>query len=229
MFERLLYVRTILAGAAALTMLAVSTTTLHAQKIICWKDKAGKIIGCGDRVPPEFQQNESKRLDILGNTRGTSVSAEEAARLKEADKKKSVLKAEEDRRLAEQRRQDTALLNTYTSEKEIDQRRDREIQVIELQIGQMNNSLKSAADAHANVQKRHDDIVKSGKPVPDRVLEDLKRLTDDKTRAEARIAEKEKDKATVNASYAQQKARFVELKGGPSAAAPATAAAPAKK
>lgn len=82
-------VRTILTGIAALTLLAISATTVNA-KIICWKDAAGKVIGCGDRVPPEFRQNESKTLDNRGITRETSVSTEEAARLKEEDRKSVV-------------------------------------------------------------------------------------------------------------------------------------------
>ena len=230
MLERLWTVRTILAGAAALAVVAVGATAVHAQKIICWKDAAGKVIGCGDRVPPEFQKNETKRIDSQGITRGTSVSAEEATRLKEEAKKKSELKADEERRLAEQKRQDDALINTYTTVKEIDQRGERELQVVDAQLGQMKNSLKSATEAHANLQKRHDDIAKSGKPVPDRVGEDLKQATEAKGRAESRVADKEKEKAEIIARYAQQKARFVELRGGASATAPAAAAAaPAKK
>lgn len=227
MLERLPHIRTIIASTAALAVFAVGATTAHAQKIICWKDAAGKVIGCGDRVPPEFQKNESKRIDSQGITRGTSVSAEESARLKEEEKKKAALKADDDRRLAEQKRQDSALINTYTSANEIDQRRDRELQVIELQIAQMKGSLKGTTDAYSNAQKRLDAATKSGKPVPDAVSDELKRATDDKNRLDARLAEKEKEKEVIHARYAQQKARFVELKGGAPAAAPA--AAPAKK
>ena len=229
MLERLLHIRTILAGAAALAVFAVGATTVHAQKIICWKDAAGKVIGCGDRVPPEFQKNETKRIDSQGITRGTSVSAEEAARLKEEEKKKAALKADDDRRLAEQKRQDTALMNTYTTEKEIDQRGEREVQVVEFQLNQLKNSLKGMTDVHAGVQKRHDAAAKSGKPVPDALNDELKQVADAKSRAELRVAEKEKEKAEIIARYAQQKARFIELKGGASTAAPATATAPAKK
>lgn len=196
-----------------------------AQKIICWKDKTGKVIGCGDRVPPEFRENEAKVLDKSGLPRGTRVSAEEAARLKEEEKKKAAEKAAEDRRLAEQRRQDSALVNTYTSGKEIDQRRDRELQVVELQIIQIKASLKSATDAHAAAQKRHDGFAKTGKPVPDAVRDELVRATEEKNRVESRIAEKEKDKERITTNYAQQKARYFELKGIPAETAGAAPAA----
>ncbi len=213
-----------LAAALAAMLLAMPA---HAQKIVCWKDKSGKVVGCGDRVPPEFQKNESKTLDSRGITRQTTVSAEEAARLKEEEKKKAALKAEEDRRIAEQRRQDTALVNTYTAAREIDVRRDRELQVVDLQIQQLRASLKSASDAHSSQKTRYASFEKRGK-VPDNVRDDLKNAAAEEERIQARIADREKDKERITASYAQQKARYIELKGGP-AAAPADNKAGAKK
>jgi hypothetical protein len=214
------------AGAVVAAALCAAAPLAQAQKIICWKDNAGKVIGCGDRVPPEFQKNESKRLDERGITRQTTVSAEEAARLKAEADKKAALKAEEDRRIAEQRRQDTALVNTYTSAKEIDVRRDRELQVVDLQIQQLKASVKGAVDAHAAQKSRYANFEKRGK-VPDNVKEDLKQAAEEENRVMERIADKEKDKERIAASYAQQKARFIELKGGPAPAA-ATASTPKK-
>ena len=40
-------------------------------KIVCWKDKAGKTVGCGDKVPPEYQDNATKEL----NRRGVTVNS----------------------------------------------------------------------------------------------------------------------------------------------------------
>lgn len=187
----------------------------QAQKIVCWKDKTGKVVGCGDRVPPEFRENEAKILDNRGLPRGTKVSAEEAARQKEEEKKKAVQKIEEDRRIAEQRRQDSALINTYTSGKEIDQRRDRELQVVELQIIQLKASLKSATEAYLNAQKRNEGYTKIGKPAPDIVRDELSRTSEEKNRIESRIAEKEKDTEVIRNRYDEQKKRYFELKGLP--------------
>jgi len=203
----------LIAGAVAIVTMIITVPAAQGQKIICWKDKAGKVIGCGDRVPPEYQDNESKRLDSRGITRENNVSAEEAARIREEEKKQAAQKAEEEHRRAEQRRQDTALLNTYVAPKEIDARRDRELQVVELQIQQLKAAQKSTDDAYAAQQKRYATFEKTGKPVPDRVQDDLKRATEEKETLQARIADKEKDKARITDSYAQQKARFIELKG----------------
>lgn len=201
---------TLAAVMAATVLLALPAA---AQKIVCWKDKSGKVIGCGDRVPPEYRQNESKTLDSRGITRETKVSAEEAARLKEEAKKQAALKAEEDRRIAEQRRQDTALINTYTAAKEIDIRRDRELQVVDLQIQQLQAQLRNAAEAHSSQKARYASFEKRGK-VPDNVRDDLRNAAAAEENVKARIADREKDKERIAASYAEQKARYIELKGG---------------
>jgi hypothetical protein len=189
----------VLAGAAMAIAMLVAPPAALAQKIICWKDKTGKVVGCGDRVPPEFQNNESKRLDSGGVTRQTTVSAEEAARLKAEQDKKTALKVEEDRRIAEQRRQDTALVNTYTMASEIDVRRDRELQVVDLQIQPLKSAVKGAVDAHTAQKGRYANFEKRGK-VPDNVKDDLKQAADEEDRVKARITEKEKDKERINAS-----------------------------
>lgn len=217
-----------LAGAAAITAMLVVAPAVQAQKIVCWKDKAGKVVGCGDRIPPEYQQNESKTLDRRGITRETSVSAEEAARLREDEKKNAAAKAEENQRLAEQRRQDTALINTYTSAKEIDLRRDRELQVVDLQIQQLKAALKRASDAHDYQKKRLATIEKNSKPT-DLQKDDLSRAADEQTRLEASIADREKDKERLSASYAQQKSRYLELKGGSAASSASNDAKSAPK
>ncbi len=223
--ERSAFLSAIFACTAVALLLAISPVA-QAQKIVCWKDKAGKVVGCGDRVPPEFQQNESKTLSSRGITVETTVSAQEAARLKDEAQKKATLKVEEDRRIAEQRRQDSALVNTYTSEKEIDQRRDREVQVIDLQLAQLKSSLKNAAEAEAALLKRNSDITKSGKQLSPAVADELNRASDERKRFEARVAEKEKDKAAINARYAEQRARYIELRGD---STPAPQPAPAAK
>jgi hypothetical protein len=229
MFERSTVLSANSVSLVMALLLSVAPMAQAQQKIVCWKDKTGKVVGCGDRVPPEFQQNESKTLNKGGLTVETTVSAQEAARLKEEAQKKAVLKAEEDRQIAEQRRQDSALVNTYTSEKEIDQRRDREVQVVDLQLVQLKASLKNAIEAEATTQKRNADIVKSGKAVSPPLVEELARAVDGRKRLEARIQEKENDKAAINKRYADQKARYIELRGGNTLPAPAPAPTPAAK
>lgn len=201
-----------------------------AQKIVCWKDSAGKTVGCGDKVPPEYQNNATKELDKRGVTRKTNESAEEMAKRKAKEQEAAKQQAEIDKKAAEQKRLDSALIETYANEKEIDLRRDRDIAVIDGQITQFKVTLKSAIDRQKEVKGRIDVTTKSGKPVSDAQKEDLARAESDQHKAEQSIADKEKEKADKRKYYADLRARYTELKGGGQPAAPAPApAAPAKK
>ncbi|MGH9673231.1 MAG: hypothetical protein ACRD44_08620, partial [Bryobacteraceae bacterium] len=76
--------RASLIGALAIALATLFAGAALAQskgaKIICWKDKSGKVVGCGDKVPPEFQDAATKELDRRGVTRKTTDTAEVEAR-----------------------------------------------------------------------------------------------------------------------------------------------------
>ena len=117
--------------AMAFVLVALGAPVVHAQgKIVCWKDAAGKVVGCGDKVPAEYAGSGTKELDKQGNVRKTGESADEAAKRKAKEQEQAQAKAEETKRLTEQKRQDSALINTFSSEKEIDLKRDRELQAL---------------------------------------------------------------------------------------------------
>jgi hypothetical protein len=204
------------AGVAALALAGTVPPSHAAQKIVCWKDKSGKVIGCGDTVPPEYRDHAAKELDSRGITRRTIDTAAEDAKRREKEKALADARQEEARRLAEQARQDKALLATYASAQEIDQRRDRDIQAVDLQIVQIQATLKNADSRYEEAKKRNH-------------KDDMARAAADKKRAEDMIAEREKEKTAIREKYAEQKKRYLELKGGAqSAATPATGQAPGK-
>ncbi|MBI2296991.1 MAG: hypothetical protein HYU76_13385 [Betaproteobacteria bacterium] len=204
-------------------------------KIICWKDKSGKVVGCGDTVPPEYQESATKELDRRGVTRGTTESAEDAAKRKGREQELAKQKAEEQKKRAEQRRQDSALLATYTSENEIDQKRDRELQLVELQVSQLQVSLSNAIDRHNDAKVRSDLAQKDTRLAHPSLQDELAKAESEKQGIEQSIAGKEKEKEDIRKRYAEQKKRYLELRGGggePAPAAkpaPSAAAAPAKK
>lgn len=219
-----------LAATVAAALLGWGGFAAHdatAQKIVCWKDKSGKTIGCGDKVPPEYQDNATRELDKRGVTRKTTETAQEIARREAQEKEQAAQKAEEKKRQAEKSRQDAALINTFTDEKEIDLKRDRDLQVVDGQLTQLRVSLRNASERHAEVKGRLDATTKGGKPATDAQKEDLARAEADRAKAEKNIAAKEKEKEEIRKRYADMKARYIALKGGP-APAPVPAAA-AKK
>ena len=129
---------TLLAATIFVSALAMpGDAVAQSSKIVCWKDKSGKTIGCGDTVPPEFRGSGTTQVDSQGITRKTTESVEEATRRREREQELARIKAEEERKSIDQKRRDTALLDTYSSEKEIDLKRDRDLGALDLQLDQL--------------------------------------------------------------------------------------------
>ncbi len=211
--------------AAAVTALIVCSGALPdagaAGRIICWKDASGKVVGCGDRVPPEFQESATKELDSRGITRKTMETAEEAKRRRARERELAKQKAEENRRLAEQKRRDHALLATYTSEQEIDDRRDRELEQVEAQIKQLDVALKNAKERHADLEARRETAEKD-ENLADRLpalKKELESTAAERRRLQQRITSREKDMDAIRSRFDAQKQRFRTLTGDPSTSA----------
>jgi len=225
---------TYLAVTAVLALLGWGGFAVHdaaAQKIVCWKDKSGKVVGCGDRIPPEYQDSATKEIDAKsGMTRKTTGTAEEEAKRKaqragtEGQASTATLTAEEKRRLAEQQRKDAALLGTYTDEKEIDQRRDREIQAVEQQTALLRVSQKSAVARRDEARKQLEAAEKARKPSVT-LKEDVARAEADIAKLDQSIAAKEKEKDVIHQRYAETKQRYMDLSGRSAQ----SAAVPSKK
>jgi hypothetical protein len=219
------------AAALALALAAVFAGTALAQskgKIICWKDKTGKVVGCGDKVPPEFEDAATKELDRRGVTRKTTETAEEQAKRAAQEAAMAKQKEEEKKRLADQRRRDQALLNTYANEKEIDQRRDRELQEVDRLLGQFEGLRKNAAVRHTDAQARLAASEKARKP-SEAIKDEVARAEADMAKLDKSIAAKNKEKEEIRARYAETKQRYLELGGTRSQAAAAAPAPAAKK
>jgi hypothetical protein len=195
-----------------------------ASRIICWTDASGKVVGCGDKVPPEYEGAATRELDRRGVTRKTTDTAEVEA--KRAAEKAAMAKQmeEENRRHAEQRRRDLALLNTYANENEIDLRRDREIQEVERIIRQFEGLHKSALARRDTALERADAADRTRKP-SEILRDEVARAEADVERHEQSIAAKNREKEEIRARYAETKRRYLALK----AAGPQPAGAASKK
>lgn len=215
-----------LAAALALASGAAFAQTKPSGKIVCWKDKTGKVVGCGDRIPPEYQDAATQELDRTGVRRKATGTAEEEARqAAEAEQKKKQIE-EEKRRSAEERRKDQALLDTYLNEGEIDRRRDRELAEVDRVLSQFHGLHKNATARHSDAVARLAAAEKARKP-SDALKDEVARVEAEKLKAERGIAVREKEKADISARYAETKRRYVELRGG--GAQSAATPAPAKK
>ena len=111
----------------------------------------------------------------------------------------------------------STLLNIFSSEKEIDAKRDRDLGDLDVQITQLQGALTAATTRYNDAKARN-------------AKDDMARAAAEKDKIGQSVAAKEKEKEEIRQKFAAQKKRFAELKGGSQAtAAPAPAPAPAKK
>ena len=215
--------------AVSLIVLLLAAGSAQAQgsgNIVCWKDKAGKTVGCGDKVPPEFQDNATREL----NRRGVTIKQTDASLTAEQKKAKQAeidRKQAEAQAAAEQRRKDKALRDTFTTVDEIDLKRTRDVQLIESNIEVQQTNLKNANDRQADASYRMEGFKKENKPVPESLQEDYNRAAATKTKIQAQIVQKRKEIIDLNQQYDEMKKRFIELTGTAPAPATAPGASPA--
>jgi hypothetical protein len=214
----------VVAHALALVWLVLPPAHAAQGKIVCWKDAAGKVIGCGDKVPPEYQNSGTRELDSRGITRGTTESAEEVNRRRSKEQEAARVKAEEQRKSVDQKRQDKALLDSYSNEKEIDLKRDRDLQMIDLQIEQLATSLKNATQRYNDTKARVEAGEKNSKPPSVQLKEEHARATADMARFDKGIQAKNQEKEELRNRYAEQRRRYIELRNNPPPAEPSPAA-----
>lgn len=180
--------------------------SLNAEaKLFKWVDKNGTT-HYGETIPPEYADRDTKLLD-----KGRISDRSETFDAKKQNSTKKDTAA--DKEALEAKRRDEALLNSFTTEKEIDLSRDRSLMQIEARINSYTTLIKSAKVTVDELHQESDARLGKGWKIP-------QSLTDDIADAEARVEKLEKDLANsqkeseaVKQRYAAEKQRFRELKG----------------
>ena len=99
--------------------------SVHAEaKLYKWVDDNGTT-HYGEVIPPEYANKDRDSLNKAGllDKRPEKVNPETSRLKEEADKKRKI----ENQATMDQQRRDSALLNTYSNETEIDMARDRSL------------------------------------------------------------------------------------------------------
>jgi uncharacterized protein YifN (PemK superfamily) len=190
----------LLMSAAALC----AAVSLNAEaKLFKWVDSNGTT-HYGETIPPEYANKDAVKLEKGRIEKREDKNANQKAAQKDPVAEKARIEAE---------RHDNALINTYSSEKEIDLARDRNLQQVEARTGSYTTLLKSAQENQVSLQKEAEVLTKQGRKIPKSLEEDL-------DEAKARIAKLQgdldnslKENEAVKARYEADKVRYRELKG----------------
>jgi hypothetical protein len=205
---------------AILIALAVSTQAGAAYRCV---DEKGRT-HVGDTPPPgcaNVAMEEVTRGGIVIRTIQPSITEEQAKARLEAEEKQR----QADKAVAEQKRKDMALLATYSTEKEFDVARDRNIEPVAARIKQSEERLKEIDKRQATVQDEME-FYKAGKKkatrneMPVGLTSELARLEEEKKVIQKGIGGYEKEIGELRAKYDADKKRWMALKGIKSPDAP---------
>ena len=181
-----------------------------AAKMYKWVDDKGTT-HYGETIPPEYANKDRSELGKSGRVieKKEVLTPEE----RRANEQAGIKKRADEEAALEQKRRDKALVNTYSNEKEIDLARNRNLQQIEARINSINSQLKMANDNLLAFQKEASTLTNAGKKIHPSLQEDLKESQERLTKLQQDMEKAKAEKATLDARYDADKARYKELTG----------------
>ena len=203
------------------TLLALASAPASAQSRL-FKCKDGKGKTYYTQTPPT--ECLGKEMDEL-NKQGTLVKKREAAltpeqlAAREAEEKR---KKEEELAAKEENRKNQALLNTYASEKDIEDGRQRALRQAEQAAKDIEKRIAEAQKRTQALAAEKEFYVK--KPMPKKLQDDIKNNEIESKVQQDALAAKRKELGDINAKYDEDKRRYLQLTG----AKPKAAATPKK-
>ena len=186
-----------------------------------WTDEQG-VVHYSDKAPPETPTKGATVLDKQGRQvkkiEPPLTPEQLKAKTDEEERQRALAKAKD-----EQARKDRALMQSYTSESEIDIARGRAVSTIESQI-------KSAQAFSADLTRRQQTIAKQkasygSKPIPIELERESAAVDSELSRQTILIRQKQEELVLATAKYDTTKQRWREIVADQERAAAAAAAA----
>jgi hypothetical protein len=203
----------------ALTLLALAAAPASAQSRL-YKCKDGKGKTYYTQTPPaECLGKEMEELSKQGTVvkkREAALTPEQLAAREAEDKRKK----EEELAAKEENRKNQALLNTYASEKDIEDGRQRALKQAELAAKEIEKRVAEAQKRAKTLAAEKEFYLK--KPMPKKLQDDIKNNEIEAKVQQDALAAKQKELGEINAKYDEDKRRYLQLTGAkPKVSAPA--------
>jgi len=180
-----------------------------AAKVFKWVDEKG-ITHYGEIIPPEYTDHAATEMSNRGVTLRKWGAAAKPVQQKVGEEQ-TVREKEEKQRAFEQRRRDVALVNTYTSAREIDDVRDRTMQIPTQALRGFEPRLKKAQETLAALQQQAGSYTKASKPVPENLAQDVEEHRIDADSLKAEIDRVQTQIQAIKERYEADKRRYLEL------------------
>ena len=220
-----LRVRLLARSAVALFATGLVAGAASAAGLYKWTDDQGEV-HYSDKAPPEMPTKGASMLDKQGRQVkkiDPPLSPEQIkAKADDDEHQRTLAKARDD-----QARKDKALMQSYTSETEIDLARNRALTTIDTQI-------KSAQAYSTELVRRQNDIAKrkegyGSKPIPSTLQNESEAVDTELSRQTILIRQKQEEQAMVTTKYDTIKQRWREILADQERAKEAAAAAEVAK
>lgn len=197
----------VLLAGIALSLVGVSA---EAGKLYKWVDEHG-VTQYSTTMPAEHKDRKSIELDSKGRVRKENTAALTQAELKAIDDAKSQ-KIVDEKKAYEQSRKDNALMNTYTSESEIDAARERALGGVKQVIDSYDPRIKSAKSRYDTLKQQSDGMIQRGKAVPEVMKGDMAAAQREIAQLESEVKAKQGEIVKLQEKYDADKQRYRELK-----------------
>lgn len=211
----------------ALTLVSIFISQpVMAGKIKCWRNNEGTR-ECGSYVPPEFSQKKTEIRNESGRVVEVEERAKTKAELAEIERQEQLKKIEEAKR-AEQKKKDDILLQSFSTERDINMLRDSKINVIEGILTVTNSNNKALRKKLEKLQKRAANAERRGKKPPQNIVSDIKAIEARLNKNMSSIKTKRVEQQEICKKFAYDLQHFRELKNKKTSANGSTQANGAK-
>jgi hypothetical protein len=204
-------------AAIALPSIGAAQRNRDTTRLYKWTDRDG-VVHYGDKIPPEYANLDRNVLNEHGVQVGFQegeITAEERAIL---EQREQAVEAERAAKAAIARH-DNMLLETYVTVSDIEDLRDRRLELLESQIKvtelYLGNLRKRLLGLQAEASDFKPYTTRADAPqVPENLALDISRTTASISLYEQTLARTRSDQKTLRESFDNDIARFRQLKGG---------------
>lgn len=191
------------------TLLVAGAVHAAGEHSFCCEDASGQRI-CGDPLPPQCYNRAYKEINKTGRTTQqveAPLTPEERTRREQAAK----LQRDAEARVAERRRRDKVLIESYASVADLDARRDIILVGAQKEIEGLRRRERELLTERSDLDGR---IAKlKGKTAPRQLQEDLAANNSELEALRSVITQKEREADTIRLRFDEDRQRYIDLSG----------------